>query len=182
MVLSKSAPASGLIKAVGFAASGILNEGSAISLPSTSFVKGKASVVVVNADHDVIQAATASGAEVYGRGYNVITADSTSTLFRGSVGSKPTTFAQNKLYGIPAVVVGDKSTILHVPDNQTYPTTRIVVFDKSAAASSKLSAEDAVKVVLQHSESNKEIFVKSLLEKIEVHTINNAKDISKFLA
>lgn len=182
IILSKSAPASALTQVVGYAASVILNEGNALAVPGTSFVKGDKSLVVVGADDEVIQAAVGAGADVYGKQYNVITANSVSTLFRGSVGKKPTSFAQHKYYGVPAVVVGDKSTLLHVPDNQTFPTNRIVIFDKSAASPSKLSAEDALKAVLKHSESNKEVYVKSLLEKIEVHQINNAKDVAKFLA
>ena len=181
VVVGKSLPASALVSAVGYAASIILNQGDVVTLPSTTFVKGNSSVVVVNADEEVARAAIGAGAEVYGRYYNTVSSSSVSTMFRGGVtGPKPTAFPQNKSYQIPAVINGDQAVSLQIPDNQTYPTKRIVIFDKNANGNNKLSSEDAVKALLQYSESEKEMFVKSLVEQLEVHQIKNAKDISKF--
>jgi hypothetical protein len=184
IVLGKSASVQALVQAVGYAGSIILNQGTelALSLPSASFVKAgsSSSTVVVNADNEVIQAATASGASLYGNYFNVLTADSLSTFFRGQISTAKS--SQNASFGIPAVVgEGGVTASLTVPDNATFPAKKIIVFDKNSKGASKLSAEEATKTLLAISESNKEDFVKGLVEKAEVHVINNAKDVSKLL-
>jgi hypothetical protein len=145
-------------------------------------VKGTTSFVVVNGSDEVVSAATSAGASLYGKYYNLLTADSLSTLFRGSVGSKTTNLADFKASDLPSLVSGNISTHLHIPDNQTFPAKKIIIFDSKAAKSGKLSSEDAVKALLAASQSNKENFVKSLIEKVEVHQINNVSEIAKLLA
>jgi hypothetical protein len=200
--MGNTTPASGLLSAVGYAASIILNKSHdhVLALPGFSFVKGNASYIVVNNggnEEELTAALGGSGASLYGKHYNLLTPTSLSTFYRGSLGNKTSSSSsgkdenkkdnnssenQFKSVGLPRILSGNASTHLHVPDNQTFPVKKIIFVDsKSSAASSKMSCEEAVKAILNCSESEKEIFCKGLIEKIEggVHQVNHVKEISK---
>jgi hypothetical protein len=185
------------MSAIGHAASVIFNQPATciLSLPSsTSFVKGNKSFVVVNGSDDLVSSFTASssssnngGVSLYGHGYHILSPDSLSTLFRGSIGAKPSSFSSHKEYGLPALINGSKSTLLHVPDNQTFPTKKVFIFDKSGSSASKSSPEDSLKRLLTITDATtdkgeKEKCVKGLLDNgLEVYSFNNEKDLQKLL-
>ena len=177
IVIGGKAPVSGLVDAVGHAATVLINnqQAESLAIPSASFTKDKSTCVVVGADEDVVSALYANKS-LYGAYHNILTSVGVSAIWNGFIGTATAADADS----VPSVFVGGKSAISLSPYNAVFPATHIAFYEKGQKTSS-LSEDEAVKRIVALTEESKSDLIKSLLKGVKLSVVGSAADVSKIL-
>eukprot|EP01038_Epipyxis_sp_PR26KG_P005163 gene5163-7188_t len=179
VVIGEEAPVRGIVSAIGHAASVYINEKQkdAVAIPAVTLVKGKETVIIVGGDDSIVDAAAQSinGSSLFDAYHCVLSAPGVSALWNGYIGNIPSKTDPASL--VPSVHVNGKTVVPIVPHNLAFPPTQILFYQKGAKKS-VLSLEDAVKKIVELSDSSKEGLINSLLSGVKLSVIGKSSDIS----
>ena len=166
------APVRALVEAVGMASDVLINGRSSevLSVPSASLTSGK---VVIGADDSVVDAAVAKGV-LYGAYNNVITAGGVSAGWNGVIGKAPAKPASIHRFAVPAVVSSGSAAVALTPDNMV--AAGDIVFYEAGTASKSLSAEEAVKKIVDLTDDSKADLAAKLLKGKKCSVVGSAKE------
>ena len=173
IVVGSKVPVRGLIEAVAHASSVLINESQteSLALPSASFTKDKASVVVVGADDATVDKLVANKS-LYSGYVNILTESGVSAGFDGVI-TAPSADAN----GLPSVVVGKKTVTKSSPDNLTIPCTHLAFFEKGGKKGTISTEEAVAKVVAIAGESKAELAT-ALLKNAKCSVVTSSSDVA----
>lgn len=179
IVASESVSLTSLVAAIGNAGSVIVNSdahNNAIALPAATFLKNGKSFVVVNANEEVIAAAVASGAVLYGAHFQTLSARGVSALLAGGV-TEQAAIATPTLDAATSTAVSVKTkggffTGLQ-PDNLTFPASKVIVYDTTG----KVDASKVKETLVELSDAKKEATITALLGNTSVSVATKAAQV-----
>mmetsp|Transcript_36518 Transcript_36518/g.27086 ORF Transcript_36518/g.27086 Transcript_36518/m.27086 type:complete len:427 (+) Transcript_36518:82-1362(+) len=183
IVASDNVPVSTLFQAVGTAASVIINNDvslNSVVLPAATFVKNGKSYVVVNATEEVITAAVASGAQLYGTHFQILSNKGVASLLNGGVSEKaPLNNSHLDSESTTAISLKGKEGFVTglQPDNLTFPASKIILFDQSG----KTDATKLKDTLVELSDVKKEVVVTQLLENVGGSIATSAAQVTALL-
>jgi len=176
IIIGGAAPVRAMIEVIGHANTVLVNQQqpSSVALASTVLVKGADTVVILNANDDIVEAAATAGL-LYGAYHNILTPDGVTAMWNGYLGSsKMLTATSSKT---PVVSVNDKVTITLEPNNVVFPPKHIIFYDKGASKS-KLSIDEALKRVIDLTDESKEEAIKALFKTATISIIGQVSDLN----
>lgn len=174
IVASESVSVSTLVSAIGNAGAVIGNSdphNDAVTLPAATFVKNGKSYVVVNADEEVVSAATAAGAMVYGTHFQTLSDRGVAAMLAGGVTEKAA-LANASADVLSLKTNGGFLTGLQ-PDNLTFPASKIIVYD----AAGKTDASKGKEALVDLSDVKKEATISKLLANAGVAVASKASQV-----
>lgn len=179
IVASESVSLTSLLTAIGNAGSVIVNsdaQNEAVALPAATFIKNGKSYVVVNADEDVITAAVASGAVLYGTHFQTVSTRGVSALLSGGITEKAA-LSTSHLDAATSTALSLKTkggffTGLQ-PDNLTFPAAKVIIYD----AAGKVDAAKAKEALIDLSDVKKEATITKLLGSAGVSVATKAAQV-----
>lgn len=179
IVASESVSLTSLLTAIGNAGSVIVNsdaQNEAVALPAATFIKNGKSYVVVNADEDVITAAVASGAVLYGTHFQTVSPRGVSALLSGGITEKAA-LSTSHLDAATSTALSLKTkggffTGLQ-PDNLTFPAAKVIIYD----AAGKVDAAKAKEALIDLSDVKKEATITKLLGSAGVSVATKAAQV-----
>lgn len=158
VVVGGTAPIRGLIDAIGLATTIYINStrNDILALPSTCISKGSNTVIIVGADDSVVDAATSKNV-LYGAYHHAISKNGVFSLWNSYIGNGATSAGD-----IPSIVIGGKSVKPLAQKSAASSPTSIIFFE-AGATKKDLTEDEALKKVLEITDSSKSDVAKGIL-------------------
>ena len=172
VTIGEATPVRGIIDAIGFASTVVMNALSKdmLAVPSVAISKGSNTAVIINGDDSVLDMAVSKNV-LYGPYHNALSALGVSALWGGYIGNANA--AANS--DVPVVVSGGKGVVSSDPNNMAMPAKEIYFYEKGASKK-VLTEEEATKKLVELTDESKKELIATLLKGVTVTAIGSPSD------